>query len=302
MEDYVLYRPEVTRFQDLHLNFCGYEACDPLHSFGPAVRPNYIIHCVLEGRGLYRSGEKTWQLGPGDGFLIRPGELTFYQADASDPWTYLWIGFEGKLAPVIMRNLGLGDAGLAFHCGETEELKKIVLTMLKHSTCSEANTLLLESQLYLFLSVLMREAQPDPSQEDEKGNIYVSAAEEYIRNHYAEEVRVTDIAAYTGIHRSYLFTLFRRQAGMSPQQYLARYRLSRAAELLSSTEYSVESIAMSCGYRDPQVFTKAFKGVYSVTPSSYRRDRETDRREKLREGRRRLEELQEDSGHGEHST
>ena len=36
------------KFQDLYLCFCGYAKCEPLHSFGPAVRPNYILHYILE--------------------------------------------------------------------------------------------------------------------------------------------------------------------------------------------------------------------------------------------------------------
>ena len=32
------------KFSDLYLCFCDYEACLPFHSYGPAVRPNYVIH------------------------------------------------------------------------------------------------------------------------------------------------------------------------------------------------------------------------------------------------------------------
>ena len=37
----------------LELKFCGYSECEPLHSFGPASRPIYILHIVLEGKGIY---------------------------------------------------------------------------------------------------------------------------------------------------------------------------------------------------------------------------------------------------------
>ena len=59
---------------------------------------------------------------------------------------------------------------------------------------------------------------------------------------------------------------------MSPQQYLMTFRLTRAAELLNTTEYSVESIAISCGYRDPAVFTKAFKRMHGLSPLKYRQN------------------------------
>ena len=38
------------KFSDLYLCFCGYEACQPLHSYGPAVRPNYVIHYIISGK------------------------------------------------------------------------------------------------------------------------------------------------------------------------------------------------------------------------------------------------------------
>lgn len=38
-------------FIDLYLCYCGMEQCAPLYSFGPAIRPNYLLHYVLDGKG-----------------------------------------------------------------------------------------------------------------------------------------------------------------------------------------------------------------------------------------------------------
>ncbi|HJB27539.1 MAG TPA: helix-turn-helix transcriptional regulator, partial [Candidatus Blautia faecavium] len=84
-------------------------------------------------------------------------------------------------------------------------------------------------------------------------------------------IRITDIADYVCVNRSYLYTLFRNELKMSPKEYLANYRLTRAAELLVITDFSVESVAFSCGYQDPLVFSKAFKGKNGLTPSQYRK-------------------------------
>ena len=40
--------------RDLLLQFCGYSTTEPLHSFGPAVRPHYIIHFILNGKGIFQ--------------------------------------------------------------------------------------------------------------------------------------------------------------------------------------------------------------------------------------------------------
>lgn len=71
--------------RDLLLQFCGYSTTAPLHSFGPAVRPHYLIHFILNGKGIFQKGDKTYHLETGQGFFIEPDELTFYQADAKEP-------------------------------------------------------------------------------------------------------------------------------------------------------------------------------------------------------------------------
>ena len=97
--------------------------------------------------------------------------------------------------------------------------------------------------------------------------------------HYANGITVADVAGYVALNRSYLFTLFRRVLGVSPQECLTQFRLTWAREQLTLTDASVANIALSCGYQDPQVFSKAFKRLFGVTPVKYRkRDREQARR------------------------
>ena len=83
---------------------------------------------------------------------------------------------------------------------------------------------------------------------------------------------MTDVADYVCINRSYLYTLFRTGVGMSPQQFLTTFRITKAAELLQLTQHPIESIALSCGYTDPLVFTKAFKQMKGVSPSVWRKE------------------------------
>ena len=58
MEDSFVLQLKNRKFPDFYLCFCGYAKCAPLHSFGPAVRPNYIIHLILDGKGIYRVGKQ----------------------------------------------------------------------------------------------------------------------------------------------------------------------------------------------------------------------------------------------------
>ena len=70
---------------------CGFSKTEPMHSFGPALKPNFVIHFVLSGKGTFSIDGKTYELESGSGFLVPPGELAFYQADKDEPWTYIWV-------------------------------------------------------------------------------------------------------------------------------------------------------------------------------------------------------------------
>ena len=105
---------------------CGYSTTAPLHSFGPAVRPHYLIHFILNGKGIFQKGDKTYHLETGQGFFIEPDELTFYQADAKEPWEYLWVGFNGTMVPELLKQIGLSSSQPVFHCVKRARLRAAV--------------------------------------------------------------------------------------------------------------------------------------------------------------------------------
>ena len=77
MEDSYVLQLLKPKFKDFHLCFCGFAECEPLHSYGPAARPNYILHYVMKGKGIYQVGETKYQLKEGQVFLIEPESLPF---------------------------------------------------------------------------------------------------------------------------------------------------------------------------------------------------------------------------------
>lgn len=280
-ESYVL-QMKNRKFKDLYLCFCGYAKCRPLHSFGPAVRPNYVLHYIIEGKGKFSLRGKEYYLQAGQGFLIVPGMQTFYQADEEVPWSYLWIGFAGERAEEYLKDLGLDKEHLVFRSGGGEKLKELVLHMLKNNTYSTSNEYLQEGLLYTFFSVLSERMEIADYAEVNRGNLYVRKAVEYIQNNFSNPLSVTDIAAYVGINRSYLCTLFRQELQMAPREYLTNYRITRAAELLMITELSIEGVAFSCGYQDALVFSKNFRAKMGCAPSVYRKRNLSAGKERLK--------------------
>ncbi len=271
MDNYFFYKTHKRRFGDLFFCFCGYEACEPLHSFGPAVRPTYLIHFVLSGKGTFYtySDDRTYHITEGEGFLIEPGKQTFYQADEKEPWRYLWVGFNGDLAADFISGMGLGNEALIFRSPHGEAFQEIVFEMLRYNMATDRDELILESLLCRFLAILSEDVMVK-TPEARKGNEYVRKAIEFIQNNYSKKIRVQDVADHVNINRGYLYALFKQELQMSPQEYINNLRLTRAAEQINTTNYPIEMIGLLNGYGDPAVFTKAFKRKHGVSPSAYR--------------------------------
>ena len=271
MEDsYVLQLLE-PKFKEFHLCFCGFAQCEPLHSYGPASRPNYIIHYIMDGKGIYQVGEKKYKLSKGQGFLIEPEELTFYQADQEEPWSYLWVGVGGTGARKFIQDIGLNSQQRIFRCADGEKLNEIVMDMMKHTRSTVSDLYYLQGKLYELFSVLAADVVIEELMEENKENRYIQEAVTYIRNHYAAGLTVEELAGYLGVNRSYFYTLFKNKLQLSPKEFLTKFRISRAREQLILTEESVENIAVACGYHSTLVFTKNFKQETGMTPTEFRK-------------------------------
>ena len=63
------YKLEFAKGKDesLIVNCCGLSRTEPLHSFGPAIKPHYLIHFILSGKGKFSMGGKEYPLEQGYG-------------------------------------------------------------------------------------------------------------------------------------------------------------------------------------------------------------------------------------------
>jgi AraC-like DNA-binding protein len=82
---------------------------------------------------------------------------------------------------------------------------------------------------------------------------------------------VAELAARVGLSRSGFAARFTELVGEPPLQYLARWRVTRAAELLRDTDEAVSTIAARVGYDSTPSFNKAFKRWQGTSPGAYRR-------------------------------
>ncbi len=258
---------------DLFLCQCGVEICSPKHSFGPAVRDHYLIHYILEGEGYYLVNGKRYNIKKNQGFLICPNTLTYYEASSENPWSYVWIGFNGLKAKKYLNSANLNEDNLIFeYSKDNNTLRSYINEILKLKNMSFQNKLKTEGLLYLFLSELVENATYKKPMIENQTDIYIRKAIEYIEHNYINDIKVIDIANFIGINRSYFFTIFKKKLDVSPQEFLLKYRMEKAYTLLEDDKLSISDIARSVGYKDPLGFSKIFKKVNGVSPKLYRKD------------------------------
>lgn len=247
----------------------GHQKCGGKHTWGPALRDHYLVHYVVGGRGTFRSGGRTYQLGEGDMFLIFPSQLVVYAADPVDPWEYSWVGFNGTEAKRLLNLTGFSKEKPVMRPENPEHLKELLLRIYQCGGNTPAADADMVGYLYLFLAELIRLNGEPACAVGTKD--YLAQAVRFIQCNYAGDIGVNHVAAYAGVSRSQLYRTFQAGFGLSPHDFLQRYRISEACSLLRSRRFTVAEVAGSVGFNDPLYFSRIFKKIKGVSPTDYQR-------------------------------
>ena len=99
----------------------------------------------------------------------------------------------------------------------------------------------------------------------------VNGAKKYIKeNYHRQDLTVKDVSKSQYINETYMRSLFKKEAGMTVNEYLTKVRLDKTKEILKSTEYRLSDIAEMVGYNDSSYLSKIFKKNIGISPSKYR--------------------------------
>ena len=237
-------------FTGLNPVIIGEHKCDPGHSFGPAIRKYTLIHYVLSGKGTFTNPHGTYSLSKGEAFIINPGEVTRYIADACDPWHYMWIGFDGVQSTRF--------ATLSSVIKPPGRIFKEMLLALDYGDTAEEFLL---GKIYELYAVMF-------SGNNEKED-YVLKIKNYVNTNYQDDCDISGIAKMLNLERHYLSRMFREKTGQTLKSYITEKRMEEAKKLLSEGN-SVSQSALMSGYKDQFLFSKTFKKMYGIPPNMWK--------------------------------
>lgn len=249
MENHIV--DKILKMTDIVPLFVGEEQCKSLYSFGPYIRDYHLIHFCVSGKGLVTDKYGTHSVGAGEFFVIRPGEVTTYTADKSNPWHYAWLAFRGAGASVFSSEQTVYTT--------PDSVEKRFYTMVRAGAVSaEGYASVIYELIYLLFS---SSAQPSDKMHKIK---------RYIEYSYMDGISVTSVARQFGFERSYLYRMFKERYGIGVKEYIIKVRMERARELLGYG-YSVADTAALVGYGDEFNFSKGFKKHFGTSPIEYKK-------------------------------
>ena len=98
----------------------------------------------------------------------------------------------------------------------------------------------------------------------------VKRAVVYLNMNYAAQIMRWKLADHVHVNEDYLTRIFHKELGLSPWEYLNRYRIYRAGLLLLHTNDTMYDIAEKTGFQDPAYFSRVFRKIMGITPAKYK--------------------------------
>ena len=104
-----------------------------------------------------------------------------------------------------------------------------------------------------------------------KAQYFAKTVLDYLNAHFAEEITSKTVAEQFSYDHSYFCRKFKTLFSQNFSDFLTGYRIGKAKELLA--DYSVSRTATLCGFQSISYFSKVFKSVTGITPSTYQKTR-----------------------------
>jgi AraC-like DNA-binding protein len=249
--------PSLSRHQILHVGIMETEA--PTRIVRTKQTTAYFLAC-LEGKGRVLIDGRWRMCKAGQACLLPAHTLNAFEAVANVPWHFCWVCYQqpdgqrliaDAASPILVSfeavPLHSAILGLQFECGSVTQPD-----LIHHWV----------ELIHGYVSRFARPLQHD----DQLQQLWLRVA-----TRLGDDWNLALLAKEAGYSNEHLRRLCHRYIGRSPMHQVTYMRMRHAAELLVSTDLTIESIASSVGYHSPFVFSNAFTKWIGWRPSEYRR-------------------------------
>lgn len=245
------------------------------------------IDCILSGSGTYATLNAEHPICVGDVFLFNMNEIhRITVIDPGQPMEIVKIHFDPKLLYYDDYHMFFGEYMKIFY-GHTAgfanripagncaaEVQALALRMEQEDTQREFRyEMMLKMDLLSIFILLMRQFGYTESAEDvpadDANYAAIAGTLRYIDKNLTQQITLDQLARVANMSKNNYIVYFKRFNGVSPYHYILTLRISRAIEMLCSTNESVTQIAYACGFNTIVSFNKTFKKITGMSPTQY---------------------------------
>ncbi len=234
-------------------------------------RDLFIIHYVTSGYGKCMDKE----FSKNHCYFIVPNELEITESSPINSYECCWIMLKGENSKEILSKCGFPEHNSVFPFNAASECAKIIQNYLFNKKYENdlVEACKLEELLYKLLAFHMKSNSVNNSSNYEKDNrAKAKMIARYIENNYQLNIKISDLCNIFHISTNHLCTIFKERYNISPKEYLLRYRISKAKQLLKEVQHniSISEISNAVGIENPLYFSRLFHQKEGVSPSEYR--------------------------------
>lgn len=241
------------------------------YQIGPRFIPYFSLHFVREGKGFYIDEGKQYTIRSGDIFCLYSNHTHTYYTARDQLLEMVWIAFDGRQALSILGMLGITEERTCIHHILTWKSRNTLQLLIDLFQNYDENIYFKKiSCIYKLFDELYEEISRKKLNQPVQEEDWLTKGKNFIDKYYSEGISVTDAAEYVGINRTHFSSTFTKKMGISPNRYIRKKVMNKAAHLLMETSSSITEIALSLYYTDVYSFSRSFKNFYSLTPSCYR--------------------------------
>ena len=249
----------------------GWHKCNELYQISrPMGSRTHLLFFTVSGRGTMCVDGQEYTLLPGSVAFIPRQTANSYRTPAGGLWEFYWLHPTGAPCDCFLDEIAKSGHLLSradpLH-RYAERMEEILALCSGHAP---QNELVLSQKLsdLLHLAAIDLSGKPD-------GASLSDRAITYIEQNFRKHISLEDIAGPLFISPVHLIRLFKKDVGCTPHQYLIRYRLAAAAQLLKFSDQNVEAIAADVGFSSASLFISNFRRHYNCTPVQYHEKHKT---------------------------
>ena len=269
----ILYTPsDFARVHLLHLQEIGALTAQEPHRSQRSGLSSYLFFLVDKGSGTLWYEDTPYTLTVGDCVFL-DCHNPYYHESSADLWSLRWVHFDGPSMRGIYEKYRERGGLARIHPENLSDFSSLWTRLYEIAGSTDyIRDMRLSEALFSLLTLLMEKSWHPALRRASSKRQNLLQVKEYLDTHYAESIVLDDLASRFYISKFYLSRIFKEQFGVSIGDYLLQVRITHAKQLLRFSRDSLDAIAAACGFGTLYYFSRMFKKVEGISPSTYRKE------------------------------